>query len=132
MMNMYVRILSMAAIGSVSAATLFTGPASGASVDVVSPHNSCWYSSSQWWCNNVSGAPVYGFAGDDLYPVPSDIVGYMYSNPSWFDERRDDGPYVGGPHPHRWVFTEADNGKYGWMKDTDIYSETDPLPVHGS
>jgi hypothetical protein len=35
---------------------------------------------------------------------------------------------VGGPHPTRWEFTVADNGEYGWMKDTAISSETNPLP----
>jgi hypothetical protein len=33
----------------------------------------------------------------------------------------------GGPHPTRWLRTVADNGAYGWMKDTAIYSETDPV-----
>ncbi len=51
------------------------------------------------------------------------------SNPSWFRCRRDDGPCIGGPHPDRWVFTEADNGEWGCMKGTSIYSETDPLPT---
>ncbi|MBK3569948.1 hypothetical protein JHN47_40335 [Streptomyces sp. MBT62] len=81
----------------------------------------CWYSGSHWWCNNVSGAPVYASSGA--------VVGYMYSNPSWFVCRSDNGGYVGGPHPYRWEWTQADNGAWGWMKDTAIYSETDPLPV---
>jgi hypothetical protein len=81
----------------------------------------CWYSGTHWWCNNVSGAPVYNSA----YAV----VGYMYSNPSWFICRSDFGGYVGGPHPYRWEYTQADNGAWGWMKDTAIYSETNPLPV---
>ncbi|MET7567000.1 hypothetical protein ABZT04_00620 [Streptomyces sp. NPDC005492] len=82
----------------------------------------CWYSASHWWCNNVSGAPVYASGS-------TTVVGYMYSNPSWFVCRSDTGGYVGGPHPYRWEWTEADNGNWGWMKDTAIYSETDPLPV---
>ena len=81
----------------------------------------CWYSASHWWCYNVSGAPVYASSGA--------VVGYMYSNPSWFVCRSDNGGYVGGPHPYRWEWTQADNGAWGWMKDTAIYSETDPLPV---
>ncbi|MCU7730851.1 hypothetical protein ODJ79_44660 [Actinoplanes sp. KI2] len=82
----------------------------------------CWYSSSHWWCNNISGAPVYASG-------TSNVIGYMYSNPSWFICRSDSGGYVGGPHPYRWEWTEADNGAWGWMKDTAIYSETNPLPV---
>ncbi|MFI6056390.1 hypothetical protein ACIBCO_40845 [Streptomyces violascens] len=84
----------------------------------------CWYASSHWWCNNVSGAGVYiNNNGQAQY------VGTMYSNPSWFTCRSDAGGYVGGPHPYRWEWTQADNGAWGWMKDTDIYSETNPLPV---
>ncbi|MFD7137335.1 hypothetical protein [Streptomyces sp. NPDC059894] len=84
----------------------------------------CWYASSHWWCNNVSGAGVY--VNDN---GTARLVGTMYSNPSWFVCRSDDGGHVGGPHPNRWEWTQADNGAWGWMKDTDIYSETDPLPV---
>lgn len=89
----------------------------------------CWYSNTEWWCNNVRGAAVYEPAPTNGYPHADVVVGYMYSNPSWFRCRRDDGPYVGGPHPYRWVFTKADNGEWGYMKDTSIYSETNPLPV---
>lgn len=84
--------------------------------------NACWYSGSHWWCNNRSGAPVYK-------PGTTTVVGYMNSNPSWFVCRSDNGGHVGGPHPNRWEWTQADNGAWGWMKDTDISSETDPLPV---
>jgi hypothetical protein len=52
----------------------------------------------------------------------------MNSNPSWFDCRLDADPTGGGgPHPNRWLLTTADNGKRGWMKDSDIFSETDPV-----
>ncbi|MER5887872.1 hypothetical protein ABT160_28985 [Streptomyces sp. NPDC001941] len=82
----------------------------------------CWYSGSHWWCNNRVGAAVYK-------PGVLEVVGRMYSNPSWFTCRSDNGGHVGGPHPNRWEWTQADNGAWGWMKDTDISSETDPLPV---
>ncbi|MET9499664.1 hypothetical protein [Streptomyces sp. NPDC006552] len=89
----------------------------------------CWQSGGRWWCNNVSGAPVYGTMGASTqYPDPDVIVGHMYSNPSWFDCKMDDQAWVGGPHPRRWEFTKADNGQWGWMKDTAISSETNPLP----
>ncbi|MFF0626754.1 hypothetical protein [Streptomyces sp. NPDC004296] len=87
----------------------------------------CWYSGSHWWCNNRPGAPVYRY-GRDI------VVGVMHSNPSWFLCRIDDSDRPtggGGPHPNRWVETQADNGAWGWMKDSDIGSETDPLPVCG-
>ncbi|MET9900413.1 hypothetical protein [Streptomyces sp. NPDC006446] len=35
--------------------------------------------------------------------------------------------WVGGPHPTRWLMTKADNGQLGFMKDTAISSETDPV-----
>lgn len=77
-----------------------------------------------WYCDNVHGAPVY------YAPTPTfGIAGYMFTRPSWFICRTDKGGYVGGPHPNRWLFTVADNGKSGYMADTDIYSETDPVPV---
>jgi hypothetical protein len=97
--------------------TVFSGTAEAA--------NPCWWGDGgmRMYCNNVSGATVYAT------PDTSSPVGKMYSNPSWFECRRDTGAYVGGPHPNRWLWTQADNGKWGWMKDTDIYSETDPVPT---
>jgi hypothetical protein len=96
-------------------ATLSTGTAQAA--------NPCWWGDGgqHMYCNNVVGATVYA------EPNTSHPVGTMYSNPSWFECRTDSGAYVGGPHPYRWEYTEADNGQWGYMKDTDIYSETDPL-----
>ncbi|GHH36442.1 hypothetical protein [Streptomyces candidus] len=81
----------------------------------------CWHSSGKWWCNNKRGAAVW--AADSVT-----IVGYMHSNPSWFTCRLDADPTGGGgPHPNRWLLTKADNGRVGWMKDSDVYSETDPV-----
>ncbi|MFB9521436.1 MULTISPECIES: hypothetical protein [Streptomyces] len=90
----------------------------------------CWTNDGgiKWYCNNVSGAPVYGTIGNNhLYPDPTKVVGHMYSNPSWFYCKLDGQDWVGGPHPTRWLMTVADNGKLGFMKDTAIYSETDPV-----
>ncbi|MET9499070.1 hypothetical protein [Streptomyces sp. NPDC006552] len=115
-----------------SAATLTIG-LGAATAPPASAAAGCWQSGGHWWCNNVSGAAVYGFK--DLaraYPDSSRVVGHMYSNPSWFDCRYDGGnpdEYVGGPHPYRWVWTKADNGAWGWMKDTAIASETNTLPA---
>ncbi|MFJ4632995.1 MULTISPECIES: hypothetical protein [unclassified Streptomyces] len=121
---------TLAALISVTALALGLGTTTAPSASAAS---GCWYSGSHWWCNNRAGAPVYGFK--DLardYPDSSRIVGYMNSNPSWFNCRYDGGAsdeYVGGPHPYRWEWTEADNGQWGWMKDTAISSETNPLPA---
>ncbi|MGQ4390242.1 hypothetical protein [Streptomyces sp. SAS_270] len=111
-----------AAVGLAAGLVVATAPASAAA-------SGCWYQGSHWWCNNVSGAAVYEPAPTNGVPHADVVVGHMYSNPSWFVCYREDGPYVGGPHPYRWVFTKADNGVWGYMKDTSIYSETNPLPV---
>ncbi|MEV7007932.1 hypothetical protein [Streptosporangium sp. NPDC051022] len=119
--------LTVAAATVATVATVIAGPAGTGTASAAGP---CWYdkpSTNYWWCNNTSGAKVYGGSEISNYPDPGHVVGWMYSNPSWFVCRRDDGPYVGGPHPNRWLFTKADNGAYGWMKDTSISSETNPV-----
>ncbi len=81
--------------------------------------------------------PVYG--SKDLarfYPdLPAGIVGYMFLQPELVPvplRQQQPERVVGGPHPYRWEWTEADNGEYGWMKDTAIGSETDTLRPAGS
>ncbi|MEU0131939.1 hypothetical protein [Streptomyces sp. NPDC006289] len=116
-------------MGAVVASAMIAVAVVGTTAPTASAAGGCWQGSGQWWCNNVSGAPVYGTMGASTqYPDPSRIVGYMNSNPSWFICKMDNQNWVGGPHPTRWEFTVADNGQYGWMKDTAISSETDPLP----
>ncbi|MFD7975346.1 hypothetical protein [Streptomyces sp. NPDC059071] len=108
--------------------TALAALAAGASLALTAPTASagqlasdCW-NAGRWYCNNVYGAPVYQskFGGD--------IVGYMFTTTSWFECKADNGDYIGGPHPRRWVWTQADNGQWGYMRDIDIYSETNPLP----
>lgn len=82
----------------------------------------CWRDGSVWYCSNATGANVYAGANSNR------VVGRMYSNPSFFVCKFDGGQNHGGPHPTRWVYTQADNGEWGWMSDNDISSETDPLP----
>ncbi|NBE54385.1 hypothetical protein [Streptomyces boluensis] len=94
----------------------------------VSAADACWQDGYRHWCRNVAGAPVYGTIGNNhIYPDPTTVVGHMNSNPSWFYCKMDGQDWVGGPHPTRWLMTVADNGQLGFMKDTDIYSETDPV-----
>jgi hypothetical protein len=80
-------------------------------------------STGHTWCHNVYAAPVF-----DGNTNGSRIIGYMYTTYSWFGCRTDDGSWIGGPHPYRWIYTEADNGQWGMMRDTDIYDETDTVP----
>lgn len=61
--------------------------------------------------------------------VQNSWTGYMYSSTSWFACKIDDGQYNGNDtHPYRWLLTQADNGHWGWMKDTDISDETNSVP----
>lgn len=82
----------------------------------------CWQSGGRWWCNNRYAAPVY-----ERGPAPG-VIGYMYSTTSFFVCRKEGEWNNNGPHPNRWVWTQADNGRWGWMRDSDISSETNPLP----
>ncbi|MEV7007933.1 hypothetical protein [Streptosporangium sp. NPDC051022] len=130
-----VRAMMGAAAVAMATAAVIAGPVGTGSASAAGP---CWYSGSHWWCNNVSGAKVYGFREDTArnYPDRNRTVGRMFSNPSWFQCRFDGSPdngngdtyWVGGPHPYRWIWTMADNHEWGWMKDTDISSETQTLP----
>jgi hypothetical protein len=99
-------------------------------VSPASAADNCWPGDgNRWYCNNVPGAQVYGTVGDNhVYPDPSTVVGSLNSSPSWFYCKEDNQAWVGGPHPTRWLMTVADNGRLGFVKDTDISSETDPVP----
>ncbi|QXJ22885.1 hypothetical protein AGRA3207_003960 [Actinomadura graeca] len=83
----------------------------------------CWPSGGRWWCNNRRGAKVVARDGA--------LVGYMYTTTSWFSYRCEGGRNNNGPHPNRWAYTQADNGRWGYMSDGDINSETNPLPARG-
>ncbi|HCT76774.1 MAG TPA: hypothetical protein DGT23_09335 [Micromonosporaceae bacterium] len=110
----------------VTGVTMVAGPIGSAAASPAAPAAAgCWHSGIHWWCKNSYGAPVYSLDWEGNY----ELVGRMYTTTSWFDCRSDDGPYIGGPHPYRWEFTRADNGAWGWMKDTSIISETNPLPI---
>ncbi|WP_411146047.1 hypothetical protein [Streptomyces sp. x-80] len=117
------------AFGGVLAAATLTVGLGFATAPSAAAASNCWPGeSNRWYCNNVSGAPVYGIIGNNhSYPDPNTVVGYMNSNPSWFYCKMDGQAWVGGPHPTRWLMTVADNGRLGFMKDTAISSETDPV-----
>ncbi|MCF1592174.1 hypothetical protein [Streptomyces muensis] len=110
-------------LGGAGLASAGTAGSAGASGETRAQAAPCWHSGSHWWCNNRVGAPV-------LEANTGQVVGYMNSNPSWFVCRQEGNPTGGGgPHPNRWVWTTADNGKKGWMRDSDISSETNSLPT---
>lgn len=115
-------------LASFLAATALAAGAVVALAPGASAADNCWQDGNRYWCHNVSGAAVFGSVGNNhLYPDPTVVVGYMNSNPSWFYCKLDGQAWVGGPHPTRWLMTVADNGQLGWMKDTAISSETDPV-----
>lgn len=86
--------------------------------------------SEAYWCNNTAPTGVYESIS---YTYGRGQVGTLKSNPSWFICKTDDGEYNGeanGPHPYRWLLTEADTpaGVWGWVPDKHVISETNPLP----
>ncbi|MEW2291267.1 hypothetical protein ABZ719_00965 [Streptomyces sp. NPDC006743] len=107
-----------AAAVAVGAALAFVG----VSAPTASAADACVANGPAYYCHNVYGAAVY-----NGFDNPGPIVGRMYTTYSWFSCRVDNGAYVGGPHPYRWLLTKADNGVWGFMKDTSISSETDPV-----
>ncbi len=78
-----------------------------------------------WYCRNRPGIRVE-WAGQ--------TVGYLGGTVNWFTCRYEGDPTGGGgPHPNRWIYTLADtphysHGGWGFVKDSDVYDETDPLP----
>jgi hypothetical protein len=56
------------------------------------------------------------------------VVDNLRTNPSWFVCRAEGEFSGGGPHPTRWVWTQGDDfGNWGWARDIDIASETNPI-----
>lgn len=84
----------------------------------------CWQSGGKWWCHNLVGAPL-------LEPETGAVIDHLRTNPSVFVCRQEGNSHGGGgPHPNRWLWTQGDDhGRWGWVKDTDVASETDSLPV---
>jgi hypothetical protein len=109
-------VAALTAIAPAAHAATQTTAKSTAAADI------CWYSGAHWWCHNRAGAPVWS-RGDN----PT-VVGYMNTTTSWFNCRKEGARNNNGPHPYRWEWTQADNGAWGWMKDSDISSDTNPLP----
>jgi hypothetical protein len=77
----------------------------------------------RWLCNNRV-APVFRDPN-----ASSPRVDTLRTNPSIFKCRIEGGPSGGGPHPHRWERTQGDDfGAFGYVRDIDIFSETNILP----
>jgi len=112
-------------LGAAVAAVAFVGTmTTSASASYHTPTCYNAQGTNHYMCSNVAGAEVE-WAGRP--------AGYLLSDFNWFLCRYEGDPTGGGgPHPNRWIYTLADmnlsNGGYGFVKDSDIYSETDPLP----
>ncbi|MFC0548885.1 hypothetical protein [Kutzneria chonburiensis] len=108
-------------IAAASVLTALVAPVALTGTASASPAASCTYYTveNDWYCNNKPGIAVtYAYK----------IVGYLDTGRNAFDCRYDSGDYHGGPHPYRWIYTQADHtGKYGFVSDNDIYDNTDPL-----
>ncbi|GII86661.1 hypothetical protein Ssi03_46510 [Sphaerisporangium siamense] len=82
----------------------------------------CWNETARWWCVNAYGAPVY--LPGTAYPTAS-----LTTTKTAFVCRVEGSRNNTGRHPYRWEWTQASNGLWGWVRDGDIASETDTLPV---
>ncbi|WP_093588780.1 hypothetical protein [Lentzea waywayandensis] len=82
----------------------------------------CWRSYKGWRCDNNRDIRVE-WAGKE--------VGRLLTSPSWFKCRYEGDPTGGGgPHPNRWIYTQADTtANWGFVKDSDVISETNTLPT---
>ncbi|WP_433175587.1 hypothetical protein [Actinoallomurus sp. CA-150999] len=121
-------------ITAIAATAVFCGTFAVAHAGTASAASSCWdahftrtdpsgHTREAYYCYNVPGTAVY----TDWNPKYG-VVGYLTTGTNWFLTRCDYGATVGGPHPTRWEYTEADNGNWGWVRDIDIISETNSLP----
>jgi hypothetical protein len=119
------KLAALSAFG-VAAATVVISPATAHAA------GGCWdagfvrLGSEAYYCYNAAPTPVYEYSGGPQ-------VGTLTSSLSWFTCYTDHGAYNGeanGPHPYRWLFTQADtpSGVEGWVPDSVVSSETDPLP----
>ncbi|MFJ3762866.1 hypothetical protein [Streptomyces sp. NPDC090080] len=127
------RVRQMAlALGVACLSTLVLGvaPSMAAAQPSTAAARSCRHDlepgAPYWYCENIAGAPVY-WAGY--------TVGYLYSRyGNWFLCRYEGDPTGGGgPHPNRWIYTQADSPAidhdgWGFVKDSDIYDDTNVLP----
>jgi len=78
-------------------------------------------------CSNLVGARIFASKSQG-----SAVIDHLRTNPSFFFCRSEGDPSGGGPHPDRWAKTVGDDhGRTGWVRDIDIASETNPLPVCG-
>ena len=115
--------MSLAIGAAVAAGVLVCTTATPASASHHEP--ACKMAFGRWYCSNVEGARL---------EWDSQTAGYLVSDFNWFVCRYEGDPTGGGgPHPNRWIYTLADitvtNGGWGFVKDSDIYSETNPLPT---
>ena len=126
------KLAFLAAACAAAAGIVVAGGASMADAAANCTHGTWHLNKPTWNCHNVSGATVYGGYYGGAYKDGvvhlDDPVGHLYSNPSWFICRIDDGPWNGGgPHPYRWLWTQSDDGGQGWVADSAIYDETNPV-----
>ncbi|MFB9685795.1 hypothetical protein [Amycolatopsis plumensis] len=109
----------------------FTVPA----VAEAAPAGACWAAGfyktdpagrphEAFYCENESPTKVYSSAGY------SGSYGTMYGTPSWYACKTENQFNGGGPHPYRWLYTQADSpsGWWGFVPDNHIISETDTVP----
>jgi hypothetical protein len=81
----------------------------------------------RWDCNNHNPAPIFDVP---FFWITGTKIDHLRHNTDWFECRGDYEYAGGGPHPYRWILTQGDDfGKWGWVRDIDINSDTDPIRV---
>ncbi|MQA96636.1 MAG: hypothetical protein GEV11_19050 [Streptosporangiales bacterium] len=121
---------ALTAFGAMSASASTATPSANTTGDVTAAAscfrddaNAPW--SPAWRCANRVGAPIYSRGTNPT------VIDRLRTNPSWFNCRKEgQSTGGGGPHPNRWVWTQGDDfGRWGWVKDSDIADETNPIRV---
>lgn len=84
----------------------------------------CSFLAGKWRCENRAPALLFTTRSQSSHALDT-----MRSTISIFRCKAEGGFSGGGVHPNRWACTQGDDQKkFGWMRDIDIASETDPLP----
>lgn len=106
------RTVSVSAV-AVAACLSATAPAS-ASVLVIpcTPD----LANNRWSCTNRPNIEVV-----DAHVT----VGRLHGSRNYFFCREDGGD----PQATSWIYTRADNGNHGFVRDSDVFDETDAIPA---
>lgn len=115
------RLATVLLIMGMAAVVAAGSPLSG-SPQPAARAEACRLHADNMWCHNRIPAPVI---------VDGRVVDHLRSSPWVFDCRAELDRHGLGPHPRRWahVRSGSDHHLPGWVRDSDISDDTEPLPV---